>query len=124
MDEHARSRYADAVVRDALRIGAGQVVAVHSESAQGDFCVALAEAGYRAGARLVDLLYVEPRDRRARALHAPADALGSWPSWHDERMRELLEAGAGIVWVAGESEPGLMSDVPPERAARLAAENL
>jgi aminopeptidase len=118
------ARYADAIVRDALRIGEGQTLAIHAETAHRPFCLALVEAGYRAGAARVDLLYADPEERHLRGLLAPADALGRNVDWLETRMQELLEAGAGIVWVAGESQPGLLSDVPAERAASLSTENV
>ena len=111
MQPEILARYADAIVRDALRIGDGQVLAIHSEAAHRPFCLALVEAGYRVGAARVDLLYSEPEEHHLRGLLAPEEALGTNVGWLEERMQELLEADAGIVWVAGESQPGLLSDV-------------
>ena len=124
MQPEILARYADAIVRDALRIGDGQVLAIHSEAVHRPFCLALVEAGYRAGAARVDLLYSEPEERHLRGLLAPEAALGTNIGWLEARMQELLAAGAGIVWVAGESQPGLLSDVPADRAAKLSTENI
>ena len=118
MDAEGRTRYADAIVRDALRLGDGDVLAVHGEPAHRELLVALAEAGYRAGCRYCDVVTTDLRVKRARALHAPVDTLGEQPAWHDRRMRDLLAVDAGVVTVNGPGDPGLMSDVPPERAAR------
>ena len=118
MDAEGRTRYADAIVRDALRLGDGDVLAVHGEPAHRELLVALAEAGYRAGCRYCDVLTTDLRVKRARALHAPVDTLGEQPAWHDRRMRDLLAVDAGVVTVNGPGDPGLMSEVPPERAAR------
>ena len=118
MDAEGRTRYADAIVRDALRLGDGDVLAVHGEPAHRELLVALAEAGYRAGCRYCDVVTTDLRVKRARALYAPVDTLGEQPAWHDRRMRDLLAVDAGVVTVNGPGDPGLMSDVPPERAAR------
>jgi aminopeptidase len=118
MDVDGLSRYADAIVRDALRLGDGDVLAVHGEPAHRDLLVALAEAGYRAGCRYCDVLTTDLRVKRVRALYAPADSLGEQPAWHDRRMRDLLAVDAGVVTVNGPGEPGLLGDVPPARAAR------
>ena len=118
MDAEGRTRYADAIVRDALRLGDGDVLAVHGEPAHRELLVALAEAGYRAGCRYCDVVTTDLRVKRARALHAPVDTLGEQPAWHDRRMRDLLAVDAGVVTVNGPGDPGLMSEVPPERAAR------
>ena len=118
VDDGSLARYADAIVRDGLLIGPGDVLAVHPEPIQRELAVALTEAGYRAGARYVDVLETDPRITRARALLAPEDTLDWRPAWEDARMRELVREGAGIVWIAGSEDPQVLADVPP--AARRA----
>jgi aminopeptidase len=118
VDDSSLVRYADAIVRDGLLIGSGDVLAVHPEPIQRELVVALAEAGYRAGARYADVLYVDPRITRARLLGAAEETLDWRPAWEDARMRELLREGAGIVWISGSEDPQVLADVPPERAVR------
>ena len=118
MEAAGLARYANAIVRDALRLGDGDVLAVHGEPAHREVLVALAEAGYRAGCRYCDVLTTDLRIKRVRALYAPEDSLGEQPAWHDRRMRDLLAVDAGVVTVNGPEQPGLLGDVPPERAAR------
>ena len=118
VDDGSLARYADAIVRDGLQIGSGDVLAVHPEPIQREFAIALTEAGYRAGARYVDVLEVDPRITRARALGAAEETLDDRPSWEDARMRELVREGAGIVWIAGSEDPQVLADVPPARAVR------
>jgi aminopeptidase len=118
VDDGSLERYADAIVRDGLLIGPGDVLAVHPEPIQREFTVALTEAGYRAGARYVDVLDDDPRVMRARALLAPEDTLDWRPAWQDARMRELVREGAGIIWIAGSEDPQVLADVPPARAVR------
>src|SRR6185436_3052892 len=118
VDAGSLARYADAIVRDGLLIGSGDVLAVHPEPIQREFAIALTEAGYRAGARYVDVLEVDPRITRARALGAPEETLDDRPAWEDARMRELVREGAGLVWIAGSEDPQVLADVPPARAVR------
>jgi len=118
VDDGSLARYADAIVRDGLQIGPGDVLAVHPEPIQREFAIALTEAGYRAGARYVDVLEVDPRITRARALGAPEETLDDRPAWEDARMRELVREGAGLVWIAGSENPQVLADVPPARAVR------
>ena len=118
VDAGSLARYADAIVRDGLLIGSGDVLAVHPEPIQRELAIALTEAGYRAGARYVDVLETDPRITRARALLAPEDTLDWRPAWEDARMRELVREGAGIVWIAGSEDPQALADVPPARAVR------
>ncbi len=118
MDGGSLARYADAIVRDGLLIGAGDVLAIHPEPIQRELAVALTEAAYGAGARYVDVLETDPRITRARALLAGEDTLDWRPAWEDSRMRELVREGAGIVWIAGSEDPQALADVPPARAVR------
>jgi aminopeptidase len=118
VDDGSLARYADAIVRDGLLIGSGDVLAVHPEPIQRELVVALSEAAYRAGARYVDVLCVDPRVTRARALLAAEETLDWRPAWEEARMRELLREGAGIVWIAGSEDPQVLADVPPARAVR------
>jgi aminopeptidase len=118
VDGGSLARYADAIVRDGLLIGAGDVLAIHPEPIQRELAVALTEAGYGAGACYVDVLETDPRITRARALLADEDTLDWRPAWEDSRMRELVREGAGIVWIAGSEDPQALADVPPARAVR------
>ena len=111
-------RYAEAIVTGCCRLGEGEVLALHGEPAHRELLVALAEAGYRAGARFVDVVYAEPRVKRARIRYAAEETLPDFPAWHEQRMQALLEEEAAIVTIVGEGEPGLLADVDPARAAQ------
>jgi aminopeptidase len=124
MDAAALKRYADAIVRDALRLGDGDLLAIEGDPEHRELLVALAEAGYRAGCRYCDVLTIEPRVTRLRALHGPLDSLGEQPGWRDRWARDLLAVDAGFALVIGPEEPDLMADVPPERAAALRPESM
>jgi aminopeptidase len=118
MDEATLHRYARAIVGDALRLGRGDVLAVHGEPAHRNLMVALAEEAYRAGAAYVDPVVFDPRIRRARVLQADIETLGDAPRWHEQRMRDLLRRRGAIVTIAGPADPGLLAGAPPERVAR------
>jgi aminopeptidase len=116
-------RYADAIVRDALVLGDGDLLAIHGDPDHRDLLVALAEAGYRAGCRYCDVKTSDVRLKRVRALYAAPETLGEQPGWLDRRARDLLQVDAGLAAVIGPDEPDLMADVPPERAAALRPES-
>ena len=110
-------RYADAIVRTCLQTRTGDVVAIHGETGHRPLVLAITEAAYQAGARFVDVLYVDPVVRRARVAEVHDAASLSWqPKWHSDRMKELLALDAAIVSITGEAEPGLMVGLDPERA--------
>ncbi len=90
---------------------------MHGEPAHAPLARALVDAAYRAGARYVDLVYVDPAAKRSRIQHADAETLGGLPAWHEQRMKALLAADASIVSITGESTPGLLGGLDPARAA-------
>ncbi len=118
MEEQTLRRYVDLVVRSCLRVPVGDVVAVHGEPAHRDLLVELAAASYRAGARLVDVQFVEPRVRRARVVESDAKHLELVPPWYEQRMRWVVGERGSSVSVNGPSEPRLMNGTDPLRAAR------
>ena len=118
MTDDELARYAAAVVRDCLGTRPGDLVAVHGEPAHRPLAAAIVDAAYRAGARYVDLLYVDGAAKRSRIAHADVETLGYMPPWHAARMRHLLAQDASIVSITGESEPGLMGALDPAKAAR------
>ncbi len=110
-------RYADAIVVGCLHLGPGELLAVHGQPEHRELMVALAEAGYRAGARYVDVVTTDPRLKRARIEGAPEDSLGETPAWHEQRMRHLIDEQAAVVTITGEGDPDVLADVDPRRAA-------
>ena len=118
VDDGSLARYADAIVRDGLQIGSGDVLAVHPEPIQRELAIALTEAGYRAGARYVDVLEVDPRITRARALGARRRRSTTDPPGRTRACASSCAQGAGIVWIAGSEDPQVLADVPPARAVR------
>jgi aminopeptidase len=108
-------RYADAIVRASLGVGKGDTLVVTGEPAHRELVVAVVEAGYRAGARIVEVQYLDPLVTRARLLHAKDDALGVVSPWAERRYRELAKPTSARAGIVGESEPGYLDGVPPKR---------
>jgi aminopeptidase len=108
-------RYADAIVKASLGVGKGEFLSVRGAPAHRELVVAVAEAGYRAGAHIVDVGYGDPLVTRARLQLARDDALGVITPWNARRLRELMKPHAAEAFITGESEPGYLDDVPPKR---------
>jgi aminopeptidase len=110
-------RYAETVARECLRLAPGELLLVRAQPAHRELAVALAEAGYRAGARYVDVVYDEPRAQAARVRHAREDDLGPLTPWDRRRYRAALAPDTASVSVLPTSEPGVLDGVPTERVA-------
>jgi len=111
------ARYADTIVRRCLYLERDDTLFVQGTLAHRELAVALAEAGYRAGARLVDVYYVEPRVQAARVRHARDGFLGPASAWGQRRQHAQLERSSCVVTIFGESDPGVFDGLPPERLA-------
>ena len=114
-------RYADAIAKASLGITRGDVLLVQGAPAHRELVVAVAEAGYRAGAHVVDVSYYDPLAERARLEHGPKAALGVVTPWALRRMRELVKPHGARAVIIGTSDPDYLHGIPPRRIAADAA---
>ncbi len=77
----------------------------------------MVEAGYRAGARSVEVEYLDPLVRAAYLKTAPDRAIGHVTPWRATRVRATLRPETATLWIAGEGEPGALKDVPGKKLA-------
>lgn len=110
-------RYADAIVKASLGLKAGDTLVVQGEPAHRELMVAVAEAGYRAGATIVETAYHDPLVARAKLLYGRDEAIGAVPPWAVRRARELVKPTAARAAITGVSEPGYLDGIPPKRIA-------
>lgn len=108
-------RYADAIVVGCLDVGPGQQLFVSCEPAHRELAVALADSAYRAGAKLVEVLYDDAQVRAARLRHARDADLGTVPPWSIQRLRETTKPGTAAITILGEADPGALDGITPER---------
>ncbi len=109
-------RYAELAVRVGANVAQGQTLFVTGRLEHAPLIRALARAGYRAGARYVDVHYTDQHVRRAMIELGPDDALGHTPAWLADRARSMH--GAAAATVTGDPEPELLSDLDGERVGR------
>jgi aminopeptidase len=111
------ARYADAVVKVGVSLGRDDHLIVTCQPAHREFAVALVEAGYRSGASNVDVEYADPLVRAAYLRTAPDRSLGQVSASRAARVRASVKPETATIFVAGESEPGALADVPGRRLA-------
>src|SRR3954466_6146112 len=117
-DPDVLERFADLVVLTAANLQQGQLLSIGSEIGKETVTRAIAEAGYRHGARFVDVSYFDLYVKRARLLHADEDTLDYVPPYLGERILALGELRAARVGLTGPAHPGLLSDLDPSRVGR------
>jgi aminopeptidase len=111
------ARYADAVVKVGISLGRGDDLLVTCQPAHREFAVALVEAGYRLGARNVDIEYNDPLVRAAYLRTASDKSIGYVAPWRATRVRAAVKPETATLWIAGEGEPGALNDVQGKRLA-------
>ena len=110
-------RYADLIVRVGVNVQPGQTVFIDAAVDHADLVRAVARSAYRAGARYVDVRYVDPHVRKAFIDLAPAEMLTETPDWLLERVEALADNGA-LIMIAGEAEPELLAGSDPARVGK------
>ena len=124
LDPAALARYADLVAVTCLELQPGDIVFLGAHTEHRELVVALAGAAYRAGSRLVDVNYDEPRGAAARVRYAPDEYLGFLPDWQARRLRAGKGSDRASIFVLGEADPGVFDGLPPERVAADAARRM
>ncbi|HSL64364.1 MAG TPA: aminopeptidase [Gaiellaceae bacterium] len=110
-------RYAELVVRVGLDLRPGNDLLVDCSVEHAAFARVLADAGYAAGARYVDVLYDDKLVRAARIARAAEATLEYTPPWLLDRLGRASTSGAAIVSVGGDPHPHAFDDLDPRRAA-------
>jgi aminopeptidase len=111
------ARYADAAIRVGLHLRKGDDLVVNCQPAHREFAAALVEAAYRTGARTAEVVMTDPLVRAARLRAAPTEKLGELTSWQSARARGAVKETTCTVMIAGESEPGALTGIPPDKVA-------
>ena len=111
------SAYADLIVRVGANVQPGQTLFVNALVEHAPFVRALTEAAYAAGARNVDVQYIDTHVRKSFIEHAPLEDLSDTKPWQLARMQGMVDGQAQIS-VAGEPEPELLAGVDQERLGR------
>ena len=115
-------RYAELAVRVGANIREGQTLFVTANIEHAPLARALARAGYAAGARYVDVRYVDLHIRRALIEFGPDEALTHTPGWLITRMRAY--DGSASVAITGDAEPDLLADLDGDRVGRARMKEL
>jgi aminopeptidase len=108
--------YADLIIRVGANVQPGQTVFVTSLVEHAPLVRALGRAAYVAGARSVDVRYVDNHLRHAMIEHAADETLTETPPWLQARAEAL--DGAALIMTTGDPDPELFSDLDQERVGK------
>jgi aminopeptidase len=110
--------YADLTVRVGANVQEGQTLFVNAYVEHAPLVRAVAASAYEAGARYVDVAYVDQHVRRAQIKLAPDNSLGWSPPWLIERIKQEGESQGALVTVSGDPRPDMFADLDGDRVGR------
>jgi aminopeptidase len=108
--------YAELIVRVGTNVQPGQTLLINALVDHAPLVRELTEAGYRAGARFVDVAYVDLHVRRSFIEHAAEEDLTHTQPWTLARSSSL--DGNALIMIAGDPEPRLLADLDPGRVGK------
>jgi aminopeptidase len=116
MTTNRLDRYAELIVRVGANVQPGQTLFVTALVEHAPLARALSRAGYAAGARLVDVRYVDNHLRHSFIESAAEEVLTETSPWVMARA-EALEGNA-LIMIAGDPDPELLADLDQERVGK------
>jgi len=116
--EERLERYAELTVRVGANVLPGQIVTAAGLVEHAPFLRAIARAAYSAGARYVDVNYIDQHVRKAMIELAPEETLTWSPPWLITRAEYLGAEHGASIYVTGDPEPELFADLDGERVGK------
>jgi aminopeptidase len=107
-------RYAALITRVGANVQPGQTLYVNALVEHAPLVRAITRSGYAAGARTVDVRYLDNHVLHSFIEHAPDEALTETPPWVLARVEALSDGGA-VIHVIGDPEPELLADLDQAR---------
>ena len=118
--EQTLATYGDLAVKVGVNLQPGQRLLVIGPLANGGASLEaaplirhIAASAYRAGARLVEVIWGDEQLQLARFRHAPRDSFGEFSTWLPKALVEHVEAGHAVLSVYANG-PDLLKDESPD----------
>jgi len=115
--EESLERYADVAVRVGVGLREGQRLIVRAPVATAPFARRVVAAAYRAGARLVEVLWMDDEVELARFRHAPRDSFDELPTAVPDALLKGGERGDAVLAVHA-ADPALLKDQDADLVAK------
>ena len=109
---------ADLAVNVGANVAEGQYVLVNALVEHAPLVRAVSESCYDAGARYVDVAYLDQHVRRTMIEKAPDDVLEWSPEWAVKRIDDLGKENGAVITITGDPEPELLADLDQARVGK------
>jgi aminopeptidase len=110
--DHTLEKYADLIVKVGLNLRAGQRLFIQSPLEGAPLAQHVTASAYKAGARFVDVIYVDEQILLQRFIHAPRDSFEEYQVWLPELVRATLSNGDAVLALKAD-DPDLLKDQDP-----------
>lgn len=122
--EQKLEQYANLIIKVGLNLQSGQRLMIGNPSTRGTLLHTaplvreLAVSAYRAGARLVDVIWGDETLMKIRLETASPDTLTEYPTWQIGGLKDYIERGDAFLTLRS-NNPDLLSALDPERVGIL-----
>ena len=113
-------RYAETIVRVGVNLQPGQCLRIGAQLGHRALAWKLVEAAYTAGARFVQVDWLDTPSARTRLLHSEAQYLDYYPEFEVARHRQMVDERWARLALTGEEFPDIFDDVDPARMRQVA----
>lgn len=107
--EQKLQNYADLAVKIGVGLQPGQRLLVRAPVESAPLVRLIAASAYKAGARLVDVMWSDDAVTLARFEHAPRDSFEEFPAWRTKTMAETAANGHALLSIHA-TDPSLLKD--------------
>src|SRR6187455_64657 len=115
-------KYAEMAVKIGVNVQPGQRLMIRAPIDNAPLVRLVAISAYRAGARLVDVIWEDEQLELIRFQHAPRDSFAEASDWLPNALLEYAQQGDALISIRG-NDPDLLKDQDPNliASARKAA---
>jgi aminopeptidase len=118
--ETKKQVYADLLIRSGVNLQGGQSLRIGAELAHREFVRQVVAAAYEAGAKYVQLDWIDTPTTKQRFLHSRPDFLDYYPGYEVGRHEYMLAEKWARLALVGPEFPNVFDDVDPEAMRRTA----
>jgi aminopeptidase len=111
-------RLARLLVGFGANVQPGQIALVGGDIDDRELMRAVATECYRAGARDVEVSYIDPYLKRSRILYGGDGSIGYAPSWEFDRARAARAERCASINLTGGTDPKVLAGLDPDRLGR------
>ncbi len=113
--ETMRGAYATLLIQTGVNLQPGQSLRVRAELGHRAFAQQVIRAAYAAGAKFVQIDWIDPVSDHIRLQQAPEESLGYVPDYTVVRHQQMLDEQWAVLSLVGTEYPNLFDDVDPAR---------